>query len=249
LGRLIAGAREQERREAEAAVRKAEAEVRPARAILDRQRTLRGTGATSQQSVDQALADYQAKEAQYALLKERHSLLIAPPRPEDVAIAEANLALAKARQEQIAAQIEKTIIRSPIDGVVLKRYLKGGETVTNLPPTPIMTVGDTSRLRVRADVDEADVGRVMLGQQVWIHVVAFRDRRFRGIVARMSAQLGRKNFRTDQPSERLDTKVLEVLIDLEPNAKLPVGLRVDVIFDKMPQSASSRRGDSENAAP
>jgi len=53
-------------------------------------------------------------------------------------------------------------------------------------------------------------------------------------VARIAAQLGRKNFRNDRPEERLDTKVLEVLIDLDPGARLPIGLPVDVIFDTAP---------------
>ena len=124
-------------------------------------------------------------------------------------------------------------MRSPIDGVVLKLYRRLGETVSNLPPTPIATVGDLSRLRVRADIDEADVAQIALGQTVWITVDAFRDKRFRGTVAQIGYQLGRKNFRNDHPEERVDTKILEVMIDLETGVQLPIGLPVDIKTDEL----------------
>ena len=124
-------------------------------------------------------------------------------------------------------------MRSPIDGVVLKLYRRAGETVSNLPPTPIATVGDISRLRVRADIDETDVAQIALGQTVWVTADAFRDRRFRGTVAQIGVQLGRKNFRNDNPQERVDTKILEVMIDLEPGVQLPIGLPVDIKTDEL----------------
>jgi HlyD family secretion protein len=143
---------------------------------------------------------------------------------------------ARARLADIAAQIEKTILRSPIDGVVLKLYRRAGETVSNLPPTPIATVGDISRLRVRADIDETDVAQIALGQTVWITADAFRDKRFRGTVAQIGFQLGRKNFRNENPEERVDTKILEAMIDLEPGVKLPIGLPVDIKTDERPKT-------------
>jgi HlyD family secretion protein len=43
--------------------------------------------------------------------------------------------------------------------------------------------------------------------------------------------LGRKNVRTDEPTERVDTKILETLVELDPGTELPVGLRVDGFID------------------
>jgi HlyD family secretion protein len=157
--------------------------------------------------------------------------LVAPPRSEDVAIAQANLDGARAHLAETKAQLEKTIVRAPIDGVILKLYHRAGETVSNLPPTPIATVGDTSHLRIRADIDEADVAEVSLGQTVWVTADAFPGKRFRGSVEQIGVQLGRKNFRNDNPDERVDTKILEVMIGLEPGAQLPIGLPVDIKAD------------------
>jgi HlyD family secretion protein len=229
LVRLKTGARVQEISAARAELREAEAVALMARATLERRSALGAKQAVSKEAVDQAQADRDSAEARRELMAQRLSLLVAPPRPEDVAIAQANLDGTRARLAEIKAQLEKTIVRSPIRGVVLKLYRRAGETVSNLPPTPIATVGDISRLHVRADIDETDVAQIALGQTVWITADAFRDKRFRGKVTQIAVQLGRKNFRrNDNPEERVDTRILEVLIDLERGVQLPIGLPVDI---------------------
>jgi HlyD family secretion protein len=230
LERLNTGAREQELNQAKAEVKEAEAAAQLARVSFDRRRELVSKQVASAETIDQARMNRDVTEARRALMSERLSLLAAPPRAEDVAIAEARVGVARARIAEITAQIEKTIIRSPIDGIVLKVFRRMGETVTNLPPSPIATVGEIDHLRVRADVDETDVGRIAPGQTAWVTADAFKNKKFRGTVARIGMQLGRKNFRRENPEERLDTKVLEVLIDLD-EARLPIGLPVDVIFE------------------
>ena len=55
---------------------------------------------------------------------------------------------------------------------------------------------------------------------------AFGGRRFTGTVVRIGQVLGKKNVRTDEPTERVDTKVLETLIELQDGHELPLGLRV-----------------------
>jgi HlyD family secretion protein len=240
LARLEAGAREQERRQAEAALQEATAASSLARLVFNRQNSLRDSGAVSRETIDRLRADLQAADARRELTAEKLSLIEAPPRSEDVAIAEARVADAQARVAEAKALIEKTIVRSPINGVVLRRYEQAGEMVSIQPPTLIAQVGDLSHLRVRAQIDESDVGRVAVGQKVWITADAYGDRQFRGTVVRVGDIMGKKNFRTDEPGERMDTKVLEVLIDLEQGVQMPVGLRVDVLFDH----AVSRIGDA-----
>jgi HlyD family secretion protein len=233
LLRLKTGAREQEIAAARAELREADAVAAMARSAFERRTALAAKQIVSQEALDQARTDRDTAEARRALIAERLSLLLSPLRSEDVAIAQSNLDAARAHLVETAAQIEKTVIRSPIDGVVLKLYRRAGETVSNLPPTPIATVGDISRLRVRADIDENDVAQIALGQAVWITADAFRDKRFRGTVAQIGFQLGRKNFRNDNPQERVDTKILEVMIDLEPGVRLPIGLPVDIKTDAL----------------
>lgn len=237
LARLKAGAREQEIAAAKAELCEAEAVAANALSSFERRAALGVKQIVSKEVVDQARADRDTAEARRDLLAQRLSLLVAPPRSEDVTIAQANLDAARARLSEIAAEIEKTIVRSPIDGVILKLYRRAGETVSNLPPTPIAMVGDTSRLRVRADIDEADVADIASGETAWVTADAFRGKRFRGTVGQIGIQLGRKNFRNDNPEERLDTKILEVMIDLEPGVQLPIGLPVDIKVDEAGKNA------------
>jgi hypothetical protein len=96
--------------------------------------------------------------------------------------------------------------------------------------SPIVTVADRSVIRVRMDVDETDVGRVMVGQAAYITADAYGARRFPGHVSRVGQQLGKPNVRTDEPTERVDQKVLETLVVLDDGHELPIGLRVQAFI-------------------
>jgi HlyD family secretion protein len=241
LVRLNAGARDQERAQAAAGLREAQATATLTKVQLDRQKLLVDK-AISRATLDQAQSDFDAADARRKALAEKLSLVEAPPRDEDIAIAQAQVDAAVARIAVAQGTLDKTIIKSPIDGVVLRRYQKPGEMMALLPPTPIYEIADMSQLRVRAQIDEADIGRVVVGQEVWITADAYGNRRFRGRVSQVGLMMGPKNFRTDKPGEKMDTKLLEAVVDLEPDVKMPIGLRVDVLFT--PQVGEARTASS-----
>ncbi len=140
------------------------------------------------------------------------------------------MALARARLAEAQAMLSKTIIRAPIEGAVLRKHLKAGEIFSEMRQTPILTLGDAKILRVRVDVDETDIARVSMGQRAYVTADAYPGEKFWGKVVRVGQLLGKKNVRTDEPAERLDTKVLETLVELEPGKPLPPGLRVDAFI-------------------
>ena len=84
---------------------------------------------------------------------------------------------------------------------------------------------------MRLDVDEADVARLRVGEAALVTAEAYGTQRFTGHVIRVGRILGKKNVRTDEPSERVDTKILETLIELDRGQKLPLGLRVDAYVE------------------
>ncbi|MBI4910922.1 MAG: HlyD family secretion protein [Acidobacteria bacterium] len=227
LERLLNGTRQEERREARAGIREAEAVLEAASAERERRQTLLQRGAISRSEFSSFDREYQVALARVEAAKERHAVVDAPARNDDRMRAEADIARARAHIQEVEAALEKTVIRSPINGVVLRRYLKTGESVSTNANTPIVSLGDTSRLRVRADIDETDVARIRVGQPAYVMADAYGKQRFAGHVSRIGQALGRKNVRTDEPTERIDTKILETLIDLDPGQQLPVGLRVD----------------------
>jgi len=232
LEKLMHGARPEERRQAAAQVEKTAAGATLAKQELARRRPLAATGVASQQSLEQAVSSVQVAEASDIANRAALELINAPPRAEDVAMAQANLALAAANLDEQRVMFQKTQLHSPVSGVVLRRYLKTGETVSIQPLMPILQVADTSRLRVRAEVDETEVGQLKLGQRAWATAPAYPNRRFSGVISRIGQRMGRKTVRSDEPTEKNDTNVLNVLIDLDdPGVRLPVGLRVDVFLE------------------
>jgi ABC exporter DevB family membrane fusion protein len=232
LRRIINGARNQERRGAWAEVKEAEAVMKNARADLERRRTLYRKGIIAREEVERAEREYSVAKARYEAAVEHHGLIDDEAREEDRSKAEADVALAKARLDEARAILEKTIIRSPVTGVVLRKHLNTGEVISNTSniTMPIVTVADNSTLRVRVDVDETDVGKVQIGQKAYVTADAYGNEKFWGHVTRIGQVLGKKNIRTDEPTERVDTKILETLIELGNAHKLPIGLRVDAFI-------------------
>lgn len=227
--RLINGARAEERREADAQRRQAEAVWMQTDTEQRRRAALYQHGAIALEEAERADRDARQARARLDEATERARLVSADPRDDDRARAAAAVRLARATVDEAEAIVAKTIVRAPQDATVLRRFRRTGELVA--PDTgPVFTLADTSRLRVRAEVDETDVARISVGQSVWIRADAYGDRRFTGRVARIGLALGRKTIRTERPTDRNDTAVLETLVDLEAGVQLPVGLRVDVFI-------------------
>src|SRR5271165_681745 len=227
LQRVMNGSREQERQEALAAVKEAQVVTENTRADWERKRALFDGGNISRSDWERACREYEVAQARYEAARQHHSFIDAGPREEDRAKAEANISLARAQLAEAEAMLEKTFIRSPLDGIVLRKYAKPGEVLSERLDTPIGTVGDASFLRVRVDVDETDIGKLRVGQRAYVTADAFGDRKFWGHVVKIGEALGRKNVRTDEPAERVDTKILETLVQLDGRPSLPAGLRVD----------------------
>jgi ABC exporter DevB family membrane fusion protein len=228
LLRVNNGSRAEERREAEAAVTEAKAVLDEAQAEWRRRENLFRSGDISRAVLDKAERELTVAKARLEAVKERRQLVERASRDEDILSATADLEQARAQLAEARAMLEKTYVRSPIDGVVLRKKAKSGESIsTDNPEQWVATVGDDRALRVRIDVDEADVARVRIGQQAFVKAEAYGDKQFTGRVVRIGQLLGRKNIRTDEPTERVDTKILETLVELDAGQRLPAGLRVD----------------------
>lgn len=92
----------------------------------------------------------------------------------------AQTAEAKAKLSIDQTNLAKAVIRSPINGVVLKRSVELGQTVAATLQAPVLftLAEDLTRMELQADVDEADVGQVKEGQQATFTVAAYPDRNF-----------------------------------------------------------------------
>lgn len=104
--------------------------------------------------------------------------------------AQAGVANAKAALEHNQVNLNYASIYSPIDGVVLNRAVDEGQTVAASFNTPTLftIANDLTRMQVQADVDEADIGQVKVGQRVEFTVDAFPNQTFNGTVTEIRLQ-------------------------------------------------------------
>jgi HlyD family secretion protein len=227
LERTINGARSQERRASEASLKAAKAVLDNARREAERRRNLADKEMISHDEAERYERAYQVAQADYERASQEFSLIDADARVEDRRRAEAAVATAEAQLSEARAFLEKTYIRSPLDGIVLRKFRHAGESVSTQFDSPVVTLADDSSLRVRLDIDETDVAHLRVGQPAYVTAEAYGPQKFTGRIIRVGHILGRKNIRTDEPSERVDTKILETLVQLDPGQQLPLGLRVD----------------------
>ncbi len=201
-----------------------------ARDVLDRAAGKRRAAENSQSDLDDARKSYVAAEE--LLAAKRNALVDLQSRKKRPNPNRQESALAAARSEQSAAAalVEKTHIRAPINGAVLKVPAKVGETVSPAPDQVLVTVGDTSKLRIKAEVDERDVGRVKVGQAAIVRADAFQGQDFNGKVATIAPALSSPGLKDRGAARRTDVDVLEIFVDLDADTPLIPGLRVDVFF-------------------
>jgi HlyD family secretion protein len=229
--RLLRGARDEEKKIANEKTAAARATFEEAKSRLDMQRALYQKEQVSRATYDQAVRDLGVADANLRAALRTEELVAAPPLPEDTARADADVLAAEGRVRTVQERIAKCSIAAPIDGTVLRVYARRGESFSTVTPHPLFSLADTSTRHIKAEVDERDVDKLSLGQNVIIQADALEGKKLRGSVARISAMMGRKSISTGDPSDKSDRDILEAVIDLDDNSKsLPIGLRVTVQF-------------------
>lgn len=192
---VLAGARA-ERAVLEARHAKAAAYLEEARRELDRKERLHGQGNISISEVESAHAAFDAsaaalREAEAELEVQAAEIMEAEASRRvaeaELANAEAAVLHQQALVEEVEVQLERTVIRAPIDGVVVGREVDRGQTVAVglEAPTLFTLAQDLRQMTVHARVDEADVGMIRVGQRATFRVDAHRERSFEGTVAQI----------------------------------------------------------------
>jgi HlyD family secretion protein len=218
----------QDRRAAEDGLANAERQLVQAREDLDRANKQRRGGSGSDADLDKARqavdgARERLTQARESLRKALAAEGLPPPtRPE------AALTAARAELSLADAALEKTRVRAAAAGTVLQVMVKAGETVAPSPEAPLLVVGNTSSLRVRAEFEERDLGKVRVGQAAVVRSDAFPGRDFEGKVTFLAQSLGPSRLGQRGPRKPTDVDVLEALIELNGKVPLLPGMRVDV---------------------
>ena len=229
LDRLLASPRPEEIPPAEARVREAEELVRDAATQLTLIESIQDKRARREEdllrrriAVDAAKARLSQAEAALALLK------AGSWKPDiEVATAEVNQALAQVKRLQ--AEVDRLTVTAPIDGEILQCKVRAGEYGQVGPlPQPLILMGNTSRLHVRADVDEQEAWRVQAGAAAVASPRGDGSTRYPLQFVRFEPYVIPKKNLTNEATERTDTRVLQVIFALDRGAPLRPGQQVDV---------------------
>lgn len=229
--RLQRGSRPEEREAAAQKTAAARAVREQAAAQLGRMTKLYEAQEISRLSFEEAQRDRDVAEAQFQQAQRNEELVNAPPLPEDLARADADLDGAEASIKLANDKLGKCVVRAPINGSVLRVLLREGESFGLIAARPLFTMADVSGRRVRAEVDEDDIANVRVGQKLIVSADAYAGRSFSGVVTELANVMGRKSVVTGDPAQKADRDILEVTADLDQASNaLPIGLRVTVQF-------------------
>jgi HlyD family secretion protein len=217
--RLRAASAEADMRMAQAQIPLLEVQLSTARRELARMQRLVATNFVAGQKIDQ-LQDA-VRQAQASI------------EAQKAAIGASQAKLNQARYNQ-----ELTIIRAPADGRIVRRYANPGAGASTLNVSNMFDLEPKADRIVRAEISESSLPFVLIGQSVQLSPEADPTKVITGRVLRRAAVFGARKLQSDDPTERTDERVVEVVVGAD-NAAFLIGQRVLVKFMRTQQQASA----------
>lgn len=217
-------------RDAEDEVYRAERAVTGARIELDYALNGKRDGSVNDQTLENARR--RLREAEDRVQRARVKVAQAQADSKLPAPSQAEAAVSEARAQVAIAEalLDKTRIRAPQSGRVLQLKAKTGEMVAPSPSVPLIVIGDMSVLQVTAEVDEADVSKISVGQDAYVKSVSYPGQEFSGKVVKLAPALSNPGITQRGPRRPTDVEVLEVTLEFAGDVPLLPGMRVDAFF-------------------
>ncbi len=228
LARLLRGASEEAREAARTSARAVELQMLEEADILNVLKLAVQKGAEPLEKLDQARGHYVRVVAEFNALRQQADLLDAAAHKEDVTVAEARRALADVGMRQAEAMLRKAQLTASVSGSVLQVGTEVGEIVGPQSNRPMITIADLSHTRVRCYIEEYDALRVAKGDEAVVTSDGDPEVKVPGTVINCASYVAPKSFQHLSPGERHDLRVREVVIELQQQSNLLVGLPVEV---------------------
>ncbi len=231
--KLKAGSRQEEIARAEAEHRAAISEAKMARDTANRLRKLLPRKQASEDEVESALARADIAKAKAEAAAQSLALVIAGPRQEDIAIAEAQLQAKDAELQLARQRLDDASLYAPEAGVIRNRILNPGDMVT--PQSAILSLALVDPVWVRAYLPETELGKIATGFKAEIITDSFPDKRYQGWVGYISptAEFTPKNVQTPELRTRLVYSIR--VYACNPQNELRLGMPVTVTIP-LPQT-------------
>lgn len=207
--------------QAESQARLIQVDIRTAQREHDRLQQLVATNFVAAQRMDQA----------------RDAIAQAQAR---LASQQAAVQTARARRDQAAYNVELTVIRAPQAGRIVRRYANPGAGASTLNVSTMFDLEPDAPRIARAEIVESDIPNINAGQAVEITPEGDPSKVYVGTVLRRAAVFGARKLASDDPSQRSDERVVEVVVTVG-DAPLLIGQRVLVKFMKPGETAGAPR--------
>ncbi|OAI41874.1 hypothetical protein AYO40_02180 [Planctomycetaceae bacterium SCGC AG-212-D15] len=232
LAKLDAMPRPEELPPSEAKVRVAQANVNLQQDLADRARRLLASHAMSTEDVQQRQLALEVARQQVMQAKADYDLLKAGAWQPDKQIAYAAVQQARAAIEQTRIELDRTVVRAPVDGDVLQVNVRPGEYVGAPPNQTLVMLGNVHQLHVRVDIDEHDIPRYRPGAAAEAMVRGNPQLAFPLRFVRVEPFVVPKKSLTGDNTERVDTRVLQVIYAIGPSdQRVYVGQQLDVFIE------------------
>jgi len=207
--------------QAESQIRLIQVEIRTAQREHDRLQRLVASNFVAASRMDQA----------------RDAIATAQAR---LASQQASVQTARARRDQAAYNVELTVIRAPQSGRIVRRYANPGAGASTLNVSNMFDLEPDAPRIARAEIVESDIPNISAGQAVEITPEGDPSKVYVGTVLRRAAVFGARKLASDDPSQRSDERVVEVVVSAG-EAPLLIGQRVLVKFMKPGETAGAPR--------
>ena len=163
---------------------------------------------------------------------------------------EADLATLRAQIKQAETELDVLTVKAPRDGKILQLNIRAGEYASlGVNAAPLMILGDVATLQIRADVDEQNAPLVVAGQAGTAFLKGSNDKKMPLRFIRIEPFVVPKKSLTGDSAERVDTRVLQIIYDLElPAFPIYVGQQVDVFIARPASAGPAAPGTNSTAA-
>ena len=187
LEKLRRYSRPQEITKLESAVENAHVQLENAEKNLQRANELFGSGVVPLSHVETARAAMEAAKSAYVTATENLSLALEGAREEDLLSAEAAVKSAEAELERIGIQIDKSVIKAPVDGVIAKVHIEPSELVS--PGMPVCDLVNLSNMQAKIGLSESDLITVNPGDTVAVRLKLAPGQPFPGVITAISPSI------------------------------------------------------------
>jgi HlyD family secretion protein len=201
-------------------VKEAELQLEELKGKLKRREELAKKGFVTNEELDSLRL--QVKRAEVSLETARTQLrkLENTPLPEEVAIAEAEVTMAEVEVKLKERQLVKSTVVAPVSGVVLDRFVEEGDTVVSAlssfsEGTRIATIANVKRMKFVGYVDESDISKVHLGEEIQFSLDAYPEKKFKGRITKISPKA------TSYQGQNIMVFKIEAIVENEENLLKP----------------------------